>query len=305
MSAPVPFAKLSGAGNDHVCLDNRDGRFDAMLASPARVGRFARTLCHRGTGIGADGIIFAVACDDRLRGDVGVQFYEPDGAPAELCGNGAACFARWALDNGWADREVVRIATPAGKVRGRRADGDYIRVCIPVPRDVETDVSVAAAGTECSCDVAVTGVPHAVVYVDDIDQVDMIHQAPAIRYHERFQPRGMNVNYTQVLGEGHLAVRTYEFGVEAETLACGTGSATAAYLAALRFGWPQEYHDMSRPVLVDVRSGDTLRVYFHLDEHRCPGHVCLETVVRFICTGVLHPQLVARAMAHDPAAAEA
>lgn len=301
MTTPIHFAKLSGAGNDHVCIDNRDGRFDDLLASPQRAGHFARVLCHRGLGVGADGVIFALRCEDREQGDLCVRFFEPDGAAAELCGNGTACLARWALDAGWVDSEAVRIVTPVGVVRGRRADGDYIRVCIPEPREIQTDVEFTAAGTPCRCDLAITGVPHAALYVDDIEQVDMARLAPAIRHHERFQPRGMNVNFVQVLGEGHIAVRTFEFGVEAETLACGTGSVTAALLTGLRQGWPGRYFDLTEPVLVEVRSGDTLRVYIRLDEQRRPDYLCLETVVRFIYTGTLHPQLAARATAEAAA----
>lgn len=301
MIEPIPFAKLSGSGNDHVCIDARDGRFDALLASPERVSRFARTLCHRGHGVGADGAIFAVEREDPAQGDLCARFFEPDGTEAELCGNGTACFARWALDNGWARADVVRIATEVGLVRGLRRDGDYIRVCIPEPRDIQRGIELEAAGRHCRCDVAVTGVPHAALYVDDIERVDMHGLAPAIRHHERFQPRGMNVNFVQILGQGHIAVRTFEFGVEGETLACGTGSATAALLTAQRQGWPDYYFDMTKPVLVETRSGDTLRIYLLLDENGRPEHVCLETVVRYIYTGTLHPDTAARAL--DRAAA--
>ena len=296
MSRPIEFAKLSGSGNDHICIDNRDGRFDALLGAPERVGRFARVLCRRGLGVGADGLIFACRCDDPVLGDVAARFFEPDGSPAELCGNGTACLARWVLDDGWVCGETVRIVWPAGVVRGHRADGRYVRVCIPEPTSIETDVELVADGTPCRCDVALTGVPHAVLYVDRVESVDMAGLAPAIRGHERFGPRGVNVNFAQVLGEGHLAVRTFEFGVEAETLACGTGSATAALLAARRFGWPEPYLTMARPIRVEVRGGDTLRVFIRLGDDGTPEHVCLETVVRLAYTGTLGAGLAAEAL---------
>lgn len=295
----IAFAKLSGAGNDHICIDGRDGGFDALLGSAERVGRFARALCHRGLGVGADGVIFALATD-RPDAHLAARFFEPDGSAAELCGNGTACFTRWALDRAWVRGRVVRIATPAGPARGEAADGRYVRVCIPTPRDIQAGVELEAHGTPCRCDFAVTGVPHAVVYVDDVERVDMARLAPAIRHHERFQPRGVNVNYTQVLGEGHLAVRTFEFGVEDETYACGTGCSTAAFLAARRYGWPSTYFDMTRPVLVEVRSGDTLRAYFATDGRGAPVDACLETVVRSLYYGTLHPRLAARALGSRP-----
>ncbi len=298
MIESIPFAKLSGSGNDHVCIDAQAGQFGGLLASPERVSRFARTLCHRGHGVGADGVIFAVECENPSEGDLCARFFEPDGTEAELCGNGTACFARWALDNGWARSDIVRIATQVGLVRGRRRDGDYMRVCIPEPRDIQRDIELEAAGRHCRCDVAITGVPHAVLDVDAIERADMHRLAPAIRHHERFQPRGMNVNFVQVLGEGHIAVRTFEFGVEGETLACGTGSATAALLTAQRQDWPPPYFDMSTPVLVETRNGDTLRIYLLLDEGGGVEHICLETVVRYIYTGTLHPDTAARALGH-------
>lgn len=305
MDGEIRFAKLSGAGNDHICIDGRDGRFGPLLASPERVGRFARVLCHRGVGVGADGVIFALATDDAREADLSARFFEPDGSPAELCGNGTACFARWALDNGWVSGARVRISTPAGAADGRRADGPYVRVCIPVPEQMAADMELALGGQTLRCDFAVTGVPHAVFYVDDVARADMARQAPAIRRHERFQPRGVNVNYTQVLGEGRLAVRTFEFGVEAETYACGTGCSTAALLAARRFGWPREFFNMTRPVLVDVHSGDTLRIFLRTDAQGEPDHVCLETVVRFLYTGTVHRQLAASALGTEDEAPDA
>jgi len=296
MTDPIHFAKLSGSGNDFVCIDSRDGRHGALLASPRRVGQFARVVCRRRLGVGADGVVFATACPDPAEADVGARHFEPDGSEAELCGNGTACFAAWAIANAWVPANEIRIHTPSGMVRGRGGPGQYMHVCIPEPHDLATDVEFALDGSRWTGDFAITGVPHLVVYVDDVDRVDVARLGPAIRHHERFAPRGVNVNFTQVLGQGELAVRTFEFGVEDETLACGTGCSTAAAAAAFRLGWPRDYLDQGEPIRIHVRSGDVLKVYLLVDERCVFTKVCLETIVRPMYHGTLHPSLVAQAL---------
>ena len=295
MREPIEFAKLSGSGNDFVCLDGRNGRFDAILGDSARVGKTAQVLCHRTLGVGADGVVIATACEAPELADLAARHFEPDGSEATLCGNGTACFVRWAADNGWVTREEIRVLTAAGVVRGRRSDGAYIRVCIPLPEDMRGDLVVPAGGRDWPADYVVTGVPHLLLYVDDVAGLDVARLGPPLRHHEMFAPRGVNADFVQVLREGELAIRTFETGVEGETLACGTGSAAAAIMAARRFGWGQDYRSGQKPVLIHVRSGDVLRVYFEAiaDQVR---DLCLETVVRFLYRGVLHPDLARAAM---------
>ncbi|MFP4058841.1 MAG: diaminopimelate epimerase [Candidatus Brocadiia bacterium] len=309
MDQRIDFTKLSGSGNDFICIDNRDGRLDGLLADEGAAGRLARALCRRGLGVGADGVVFALAAGDPSAADFAVRFFEPDGSEAELCGNGSACFTRWVIEEGWLAGQEVRIETPSGEARGRVGRDGYVQVCIPVPRELATDIEVEAEGRRWRMDYALTGVPHAVVYVDDVEGVDVARWGAALRRHPRFGPRGVNVNFTQVLGEGRLAVRTFEFGVEGETLACGTGSATAGLMAALRFGWPASYLREGDPVRVRVRGGDTLRVYYLVHPDGAIERVCLHTVVRYLYRGRLHPDLAARALAGalelEPAAAGA
>jgi len=293
---PIEFAKLSGSGNDFICIDNRDGRFDEIISSPERVGHVARALCSRRMGVGGDGLIFGLACAQDDEADISARFFEPDGSEAELCGNGTACFAFWVLENAWVPGKELRILTRSGVVHGRKGHGDYVHVCIPLPQELQTDVAFTLDGKPWTCDFAVTGVPHAVVYVDDVDKVDVARLGAAIRHHERFGPRGVNVNFTQVLAQGEIAVRTFEFGVEAETLACGTGSATAAIMTALRLGWPSEYLSQGKPIRVRARSGDILKIHLLREEDGTFTKVCLETVVRFIYSARLHPDLAAGAL---------
>ena len=300
MAESIEFGKLSGSGNDFVCIDNRDGRFDAMLAAPERVGHFARLLCRRSIGIGADGVIFAGRSEVAEFADVAARFFEADGSECDLCGNGTACFTRWAFDGRFVSDTKINILTPAGVVEAERRDGPYIRCCIPLPEDIRMDVAVTIDGFPAiRCDTVVTGVPHLVTYVADVEEIDMAALGPAIRHHEQFAPGGINANFVQVVGEGELAVRTWEYGVEGETLACGTGSASAAILAARRLDWPAEYLRGELPVIVRARSGDTLRVYFSQDDDGRIDDVCLETVVRFLYRGVIAPELAEMALNGD------
>ncbi len=295
-SSPIPFWKLSGSGNDFVCLDNHDGRFDSLLDDPERLRRFVRAVCQRRYGVGADGVIFAGQPEIEELADISARFLEADGSECELCGNGTGCFARFSVLQGLTPEGEIRILTPAGVVRALRTEGRYVRVCIPSPESIQRSLHVQVMGRCFSCDYAVVGVPHLITYVDDIDAVDVDHWGRALRHHHDFHPRGVNVNFVQILETGCIAVRTFEYGVEAETLACGTGSSASAILAGMRYNWDGPLREGKKPVLVRARSGDELRVYFTINPCDDVTDVCLETVVRVSLQGVLLPEFLARAL---------
>jgi len=307
MRPSIAFCKLSGSGNDFICIDNRDGRYDAMLAEAEWIGHFARSLCRRSLGIGADGIVFALAPEPQMDAfaDVAARFLEADGSETDLCGNGTACFVRWAVERGIVPDGEVKILTSAGVVRGSILDEDrYVRVCIPLPEDMRTDVELDVAGAKLTCDYIVTGIEHVVTYVDDIGAVDVAHLGPLIRHHRHFdQPKGVNASFVEVLGPGELAIRTYEYGVEAETLACGTGSAAAAILAAARFGWWDQYATGQQPIRVRAPSGDVLRVLFETDPDGRINDLCLDTRVRCTYAGEVCPDLTRLSLTRPGAAA--
>lgn len=292
MNEPLAFAKLSGSGNDFILIDNSNDRLAAVLASPEMVSALARRLCRRGLGIGADGMIVAHSCECEVA-DIKARFFEADGSEVELCGNGVACFVHWAVAEKIVPVEDVRILTPAGIVRGRHGVDGYVQVCIPMPVDAQTDMVIDLEGEPWTYDFMCVGVPHLITYVDDIDAVEVAHLGAAFRHHQRFQPRGVNANFVQVIAEGEIAVRTYEFGVEAETLACGTGSTAAVIMSAQRFGWDQKYMRGEEPALVRSRGGDVLRVYFTLRDDGTVSDPCIETVVRFIYSGIVRPEMIA------------
>lgn len=308
MTPPIAFSKLSGSGNDFICIDNRDRRYDAMLADDAWLGHFAQTLCRRALGVGADGIVFALVPEVDSLADVGARFLESDGTETYLCGNGTACFVRWATEKGIVSEGEARILTSAGVVRGRMLDDGYVRVCIPLPEDRRTDIELDVGGEKLNCDYIVMGIEHVVTYVDDLAAVDVARLGPLLRNHPYFpQPRGVNANFVQVLGKGLIAIRTYEYGVEAETLACGTGSAAAAILSAARFGWTDEYCTGEKPIRVNAPSGDVLRVLFETDSDGRINDLCLDTCVRCTYAGTVCPDLTRLAMSrpgHDAAQAD-
>ena len=242
----LDFVKMSGAGNDFILLDDRDGSIQLDRAQVAR-------LCHRQFGIGADGLMLLVPCTSG-RADWAWRFYNSDGSDAEMCGNGARCFARYVQRvTGWSRPELT-FETLAGVIHATLS-GDRVTIGLTQPRDMRLGEQVVVGPETLAVHSVNTGVPHAVVFVPDADKAMVQQQGAALRYHEHFKPRGTNVNFAQVLGPGHIRVRTYERGVEGETLACGTG-VTASALVASRV------HGFTSPVRVQVQGGDQLEVAF-------------------------------------------
>lgn len=236
---------MSGAGNDFVCVDNRKEKLRLNRTQIAR-------LCHRQFGVGADGLLLLEPGSDGT--DFRMRYYNADGGEAEMCGNGARCFARFAQKMTGIRKKLVRFGTGAGPV-GAEFFGDEVRVELTPPRDLMLDRRITASPGKLTVHSINTGVPHAVLFVDDLEKIDMVKLGSELRFHPTFQPKGTNVNFVQVLGPNKLRVRTYERGVENETLACGTGVAAVALISSLVQGF-------NSPVSVCVQGGDILKVLF-------------------------------------------
>lgn len=241
----IPFAKLHGSGNDFILIDNRDGR----LAGKDLPG-VARVLCRRHFSVGADGLI---AIENTDTADFRWRFFNADGSSAEMCGNGGRCAARFAREKGLAGDRLC-FETLAGPIRaevsGRRVKLELIPPAAFQPR---VEIPLAAGPREAAF--INTGVPHAVLVEEDLDGVEVRALGREIRWHARFQPAGTNVNFVRRIGEGDLAVRTYERGVEDETQACGTGVVACALVCAHRWG-------LASPLAVHTRGGEVLTVHF-------------------------------------------
>jgi diaminopimelate epimerase len=246
-SPPVtlPFTKMNGAGNDFILVDNRAGQ---VRLTPTQVV----ALCHRQRGVGADGLMLLLSSASGCA-DWAWDFYNSDGSRAEMCGNGARCFARF-VQRLTGARGPITVETVAGVITAT-FEGERVTVNLTPPRDLRLDQPLEVSGQPLTVDSLNTGVPHAVVYVPDADRALVQPLGAALRYHPHFAPKGTNVNFVQVLAPGSIRVRTYERGVEGETLACGTGVTASALITARRQGVPS-------PVQVRVQGGDTLEVRF-------------------------------------------
>lgn len=245
MSA-VPFLKMSGAGNDFILIDNRSGSVKPPLAQRAQ------KLCDRKRSIGADGLILL---QKSKKADVRMRIFNPDGSEAEMCGNGVRCLAKFAADKK-ITRERLSIETPAGIITARIKPGAVVNARLMEPGDLKLNLEIDLNGGRKNLSFINTGVPHAVWVVDSLEGVDVVTLGAAVRTHPHFAPRGTNVNFISFgKPKGSIAIRTYERGVENETLSCGTGSTAGALVAAALKG-------LASPVKVKTESGEILTVYF-------------------------------------------
>lgn len=272
---PVPFTKMSGVGNDFIIVDNRAG-----ILNTIGVHLFARRVCTRRMSLGADQLMLIEP--PTAGGDFSMRTINPDGTEVKMCGNASRCVARYAHARGLAGARMT-IDTPGGPVHAWVADGE-VRVQLQLTSRIDQDRAVLADGDGYAAHtVDVSGAPHAVVYLPEVATAsrDAIHRlGAAIRHHADF-PRGINVNFVQVLDRHTLWQRTFERGVEGETLACGTGAVASSVISAL-------LGRVDSPVRVRVLGGE-LRVSF---ERRGDGFdaLFLGGGARFVAEGVVHPE---------------
>ncbi len=238
----IPFYKMHGAGNDFVLVDDR------ALTFPVGDRAWLAGLAARRTGVGCEGIILI---QPSAQADFRMRFINPDGGEVDMCGNGARCVARLAVELGAAPARLT-IETNAGLLSAT-VEGERVRLRLTEPHDWRLNGTLEAEGATFAYGFVNSGVPHVVIETQDLAAVDVCRFGRAIRRHAAFQPAGTNVNFVQVTGPAALRVRTYERGVEAETLACGTGLAAAALVMA-RLG------RVRLPVELVPASGDRLSV---------------------------------------------
>ena len=265
----IEFYKMSGSGNDFIIIDNLDLSLDV-----GDLSEFARKICQRKFSVGADGLVIIEPSD---AADFQWHFFNADGSLAEMCGNAARCVARFAFMKGITGGEMS-WETIAGIISAS-VNGDVVKVNLTDPSLVETAVTLEADGQKFILDTVDTGVPHAVMFVDDLDHYDVHHYGRKIRYHDYFSPKGTNADFVTVPDRQNIKVRTYERGVEGETLACGTGM-VAAVIAAAQRGL------VDSPVDVLARGGETLRVYFE-NQDGLWRQIYLEGRVKMVYHGFL------------------
>jgi diaminopimelate epimerase len=243
----LQFTKMNGAGNDFVVADNRERKIKLTREQIVR-------LCDRHRGVGADGVMFLIPCDSG-KADWAWEFFNSDGSVADMCGNGARCFARY-VQKVTGRKEPFAFETGAGIIQAS-FQGERVTVNLTKPKDLRLNEKVSLAIGEQTIHSLNTGVPHAVLFVPDADKAMVQQLGPEIRHHQHFAPRGTNANFVQILGNGRIRVRTFERGVEGETLACGTGVTASALISS-------RVHQLNSPVTVQVQGGDQLEVGFDL-----------------------------------------
>lgn len=267
--AKIPFYKMSGSGNDFILVDNRDG-----IVGDTELGRWVSQVCRRRHAVGADGLILIEKSD---KADFRWRFFNADGGQVEMCGNGGRCVARLAHLLGIAGTSLT-FETLAGVIRAEVTE-KRVKLEMPVPSGVQTGYAIEVDGERIEVNSIVVGVPHVVIWVEDIEQAPVLPLGRKIRYHERYAPGGTNVNFVQIDESGPLRIRTYERGVEDETLACGTGSVASALLASM--GKPFE-----SPVSLVTRGNETLDIHFAKSGDDF-SNVFLEGDTRVVYDGVL------------------
>jgi diaminopimelate epimerase len=265
----IEFYKMSGSGNDFIIIDNRD-----LSLNVGDLPTFARRICARKISVGADGLLLI---EPSKSVDFKWRFFNSDGSIAEMCGNAARCVARYACLKGIAGKKMS-FETIAGVINAD-VKGDVVKVKLTDPSPVNAEIKIEADGQKLILDSIDTGVPHAIVFVDDLDNCDVYNRGRQVRYHEYFAPRGTNADFATVINRHKIRLRTYERGVENETLACGTGMVAASLAAAQR-------NLVESPVEVSVRSGETLRVYFK-NKNGLWREIYLEGKVKIVYQGLL------------------
>lgn len=261
----MQFSKYEGCGNDFLIFDNRKN------SSPVDRDQI-KHLCNRKMGIGADGVILL---GNSSRADFRMRIFNADGSEAEMCGNGIRCLFKFIQELGYSGESYL-IETMEKDLRVSTQDGE-VRVEMADPYDIRWNQHLSVGNKSYLVHSMNTGVPHAVIFSDSLQELDVSQLAPPIRHHASFQPKGTNVNFASVQPNGIVKLRTFERGVEAETLACGTGATAAAIIAARLYG-------LEQPVKVETASGKILKVQF-AENNQQIHHITLAGPANFIFRG--------------------
>lgn len=268
----LPFYKMSASANDFILIDDRELIVERQYTD---LPYFVERVCRRRHSVGADGLILirkSETCDFSWR------FFNADGSEAEMCGNGGRCAARFAFMNGIAGKSMA-FETLAGVMKATIKDGNRVKLQLSSPQDISLDYPIALENRELFVSSVNTGVPHVILLTDDIEYTPVEELGKMVRYHGAFAPKGTNVDFVKVIDRKNLQVRTYERGVEGETLACGTGAVAVGVILKEK-GLSEE------AVNIHTRGGEILQVYIQGNE------VYLEGTANVIYTAKLSEEAV-------------
>ena len=276
----IPFYKMSGSGNDFILIDNR-----RRLLKGINLRKFIRRVCRHHTSVGGDGLIVLEPTKSRLT-HFRFRLFNSDGGEAELSGNGGRCAARLAYLIGMAPKRMV-FESLAGiinaEVSERLTKGQVtVKIKMPDPKNLGLKIRIPLNGRTLLGHHLNTGVPHTVLFMKDLDHLDVATLGRTIRYHPLFQPAGTNVDFAIIKSPRQALMRSYERGVEEETLACGTGAVAIALIASvLGLG--------SSPMTIRQGSGMPLRVT-HRRSNQGFSQVFLEGDAQLIYTGEIQEE---------------
>jgi len=266
---------MVASGNDFVVIDNSN---KAIKSEGYKV--LAKKICNRKFGIGADGLL---VLENSKIADIRMRIFNADGSEASMCGNGSRCIALYISSKHRLDEKRLKIETKAGIIKAG-VNLDNVKINLTDPTDIQLNIPVRVNGRLLRTDFINTGVPHAVIFVEGLDKIDVFNLGRSLRYHKRFKPEGTNVNFVEVQSSNLIKVRTYERGVEDETLACGTGATASAIILVYKFfGYPESSH----VIKVKTKGAETLKVFFK-NFNNSITDVWLEGKARFVCEGVYY-----------------
>ena len=272
MGKVINFTKMTGAGNDFIVVNASEIKgLDAK--------QLTAKICDRTNGVGADGLLIL---DKSSKADYKMRIINADGSEAEMCGNGARCMVAYIIAQNNVHKKTLSMDTLAGIVEGE-VQGDLIKVHLSDPKDYNANIAINVNDRKLKVSYIDTGVPHAVVYVDEINNINVHDIGRIIRNHEHFKPRGTNVNFVEQLDRDLVAVRTYERGVEDETKACGTGSVASGIVTYLKAN-PSIHSKIGAKMNVRTKSGEILEVSFDIKNNKI-SNVWLKGSAKFVARG--------------------
>ena len=242
----IEFTKAVASGNDFIIVDNRKNKLTSKITD---LTEFAKFSCQRRHSAGADGLL---VLEDSSSADFKMRIFNPNGSEVTMCGNGIRCSALYASDRSWCDASM-KIETGAGLLEAH-VSGEMVKVKMTPPKNIKLDNNIGVGKAIVTIHNVDTGVPHAVCFVEDIEKYPVKEIGRKVRYHKVFEPEGTNVDFVEVKDKSTIIVRTYERGVENETLACGTGIVASGIIASLVKG-------VTDPISAVTKSGEVVKIY--------------------------------------------
>lgn len=274
MKKEISFVKAVASGNDFIIIDRLQN-----AKCKLKIARLARELCRRKLSVGADGLLLL---ESSKKADFKMCIFNPDGTEVDMCGNGARCLALYGVKERICGNKMT-IETDAGNLQAE-VKQDKVKIKMSRPKDLRLRFTLDIDGQTQNVNYINTGVPHVICFVQGLDSFNVQETGRAVRYHPEFQPEGTNADFVQVLDKDHIRVRTYERGVEGETLACGTGVVAAGIITSYEMqGKPQGKYKIK----VDTQSGETLAVYFKIEKDNI-DEVYLEGKAKIVYKGGVH-----------------